>query len=112
MDEDQVSLRIRKCKHLKCRFHGVYSSDNYLLVLPVNTFIIVNTPRSNSIGTHWVVLAKRYAYPILSYAEPLALPITTYKHIFSLLQMCRNMEMMMDMMENRRDTQSPLQSSD
>ena len=26
--------------------------------------------------------------------------------------MCRNMEMMMDIMEHRRDTQSPLQSSD
>ena len=26
-----------------------------------NTFIIVNASQSNSIGNHWVVLAKRYA---------------------------------------------------
>ena len=112
MDEDDISLRIKKCKHLNFRFHGVYAADNYPLDFPVNTFIIVNTSRSNSIGTHWVALAKRYAYPILFFADPLALLITTYKHVFSRLQMCRNMEMMMDIMEHRRDTQSLLQSSD
>ena len=112
MDEDQISFRIKKCKHLKFRFHGVYAADNYPLDLPVNTFSIVNTSRSNTIGTHWVVLAKRYAYPILFFADPLALPKTTYKHIFSRLRMCRNMKMMMDIMEHRRETQSPLQSSD
>ena len=73
MDEDQISLRIKKCKHLKFRFHGVYAADNYPLDLPVNIFIIVNTSRSNSIGTQWAVLAKRYAYPILFFADPLAL---------------------------------------
>ena len=46
------------------------------------------------------------------FADPLALPITNYKHIFSRLQMCGNIEMMMDIMEHRRDTQSLLQCSD
>ena len=100
MDDDQISLQIKKCKHLKFRFHGVYAADNYPLDLP------------NSIGTHCVVLAKRYAYPILFFADTLALPITTYKHFFSRLQMCRNMKMIMDIIEHRRDTQFPLQSSD
>ena len=65
-----------------------------------------------TIGTHSVVLAKRYAYPIIYFADPLALPLTTYKDIFNRLQQCKDLEIMMDIMEHRRDIQSPLQSSD
>ena len=112
MDEDQIHLQVKKCKHLKFKFRGVYAADNYPLNLQTNTFIIVNASRSNSIGTHWVVLAKRYAYPIIYFADPLALPLTTYKDIFNCLQQCKDLEIMMDIMEHRRDIQSPLQSSD
>ena len=70
MDEDQISLRIKKCRHLKFRSQGVYAADNYPLDLPVNT------SRSNSIGAHWVVLVKRYAYPLFFFVDPLALPKT------------------------------------
>ena len=87
MDEDQISLRIKKSKQLRFSFHGGYAADNYPLDLPVNTFKIVNTSRSNSIGTHWVVLDKRYAHRILFFGDPLALPKTTYKHFFYQLQM-------------------------
>ena len=80
--------------------------------MQTNTFIIVNASRSNSIGTHWVVLTKRYAYPIIYFADPLALPLTTYKDSFNRLQQCKDLEIMMDIMEHRRDIQSPLQSSD
>ena len=112
MDEDQIHLQVKKCKHLKFKFRGVYAADNYPLNLQINTFIIVNASRSNSIGTHWVVLAKRYAYPIIYFADPLALPLTTYKDIFNRLQQCTDLEIMMDIMEHRRDIQSPLISSD
>ena len=112
MDEDQIHIQVKKCKHLKFKFRGVYAADNYPLNLQTNTFIIVNASRSNSIGTHWVVLAKRYAYPIIYFADPLALPLTTYKDIFSRLQQCKDLEIMMDIMEHRRDIQAPLQSSD
>ena len=112
MDEDQIHLQVKKCKHLKFKFRGVYAADNYPLNLQTNTFIIVNASRSNSIGTHWVVLAKRYAYPIIYFADPLALPLTTYKDIFNRLQQCKDLEIMMDIMEHRRDIQSPLQSLD
>ena len=112
MDEDQIHLHVKKCKHLKFKFRGVYAADNYPLNLQTNTFIIVNASRSNSIGNHWVVLAKRYAYPIIYFADPLALPLTTYKDIFNRLQQCKDLEIMMDIMEHRRDIQSPLQSSD
>ena len=101
MDEDQIHLQVKKCKHLKFKFRGVYAADNYPLNLQTNTFIIVNASRSNSIGTHWVVLAKRYAYPIIYFADPLALPLTTYKDIFNRLQQCKDLEIMMDIMEHR-----------
>ena len=84
MDEDQIHLQVKKCKQLKVKFRGVYAADNYPLNLQTNTFIIVNASRCNSIGTHWVVLAKRYVYPIIYFAEPLALPFTTYKDIFNI----------------------------
>ena len=112
MDEDQIHLHVKKCKHLKFKFRGVYAADNYPLNLQTNTFIIVYASRSNYIGNHWVVLAKRYAYPIIYYADPLALPLTTYKEIFNRLQHCEDLEIMMDIMEHRRDIQSQLQSSD
>ena len=112
MEEDQIHLQMKKCKHLKFKFRGVYAADNYPLNLQTNTFIIVNASRSNSIGTHWVVLPKRYAYPIMYFADPLALPLTTYKNIFNRLQQCKYLEIMIDIMEHRRDIQSPLQSSD
>ena len=112
MDEDQIYHQVKKCKHLKFKFRGVYAADNYPLNLQTNTFIIVNASRSNSIGTHWVVLAKRYAYPKIYFADPLALPLTAYKDIFNRLQQCKDLDIMMDIMEHRRDIQSPLQSSD
>ena len=85
MDEDQIHLQVKKCKHLKFKFRGVYAADIYPLNLPTNTFIIVNASRSNSIGTHLVVLAKRYVYPIIYFADPLALPLTIYKDFFNRL---------------------------
>ena len=112
MDEDQIYIHVQKCKHLKFKFRGVYAADNYPINLPVNSFIIVNASRADSVGSHWVMLAKRYAYPVLYFADPLALPLTAYKDIFSRLQQYTDLHMMMDIMEHRRDIQSPLQSAD
>ena len=58
------------------------------------------------------MLAKRYAYPVLYFADPLALPLSAYKDTFSRLQQCTDLHMMMDVMEHRRDIQSPLQAAD
>ena len=58
-----------------------------------------------------MMLGKRYAYPVLYIADPLALPLTAYKDIFARLQQCTDLHMMMDVMEHRRDIQSPLQSA-
>ena len=99
MDEDQIYIQVQKCKHLKFKFRDVFAADNYPLYLPVNSFIIVNASRADSIGSHWVMLS-------------LALPLTAYKDIFSRLQQCTDLHMTMDIMEHRRDIQSPLQSAD
>ena len=63
MDEDQINIHVQKCRHLKIKFRGVYAADNYPSNLTVNSFIILNASRADSIGSHWVTLAKRYAYP-------------------------------------------------
>ena len=55
---------------------------NCPLNLPVKIFIFVNAWRTDSICSHWVMLAKRYAYPVLCFADPLALPLTANKDIF------------------------------
>ena len=112
MDEDQIYIQVQKCKHLKYKFRGVYAADNFPINLPVNSFIIVNASRADSFGTHWVMLAKRYAYPVVYFADPLAVPLTAYKGIFSGLQQCTDLHVMMDVMEHRRDIQSPPQSAD
>ena len=46
------------------------------------------------------------------FADPLVLPLTTYKDVFNRLQQCEDLEIMMDIREIRRDIQSSLQSSD
>ena len=88
MDEDQIHLQVKKCKHLKFKFRGVYAAENCPLNLQTNTFIIVNASRSNSIRTQRVVLAKRYAYPIIYFADPinwlyLCLPTRIFSTVYN-----------------------------
>ena len=111
MDEDRIHLQMKKCKHLKCNFRGFYAADNYTLNLQANTFIKVNASRSNSFRNHWIVPARRYSYPRKCFADPLALRLTTYD-ILNRLQQCEDLEIMMDIMEYRRDIQTPLQFLD
>ena len=105
MDEEQIYIQVQKCKHLKYKFRDVYAADNYPLNLPVNSFIIVNASRADSI-------AKRYANPVLYFADPLALPLTTYKDIFVRLHQCTDLHMMMDVKEQQKRYSIPLQSAD
>ena len=58
-------------------------------------------------GLVLLVLTKRYANPVLYFADPLALPLTAYKYIFSRLQQWTDLYMMMDIMEHRGDIQPP-----
>ena len=72
----------------------------------------MNASRADSIGSHWVMLAKCNAYPVLYFADPLALSLTAYKDIFSRLQQCTDLHMMMAIMEHGSDIRSALQSAD
>ena len=80
MDEDQIFKMIQQRKHLKHKFNGVYATDNFPLKMSPNSFTIFNASPAASIGTHWVVLAKRYASPFIYFADPLALSIYLYRH--------------------------------
>ena len=100
MDEDQIFKLIQQCKHLKHKFNGVYAADNFPLKMSPNSFTIVNTSPAASIGTHWLVLAKRYASPSIYFADPLALPIYSYKHICDHLKGISADTIYVDLMED------------
>ena len=55
------------------------------------------------------MLAKRYAYPVPDFADPLAAPLIAYKDISSCLHHGADLRMLKDIMELRRDFQCPLQ---
>ena len=74
-----------------------------------NSFTIVNASPAASIGTHWVVLVKRYASPIVYFADPLDLPIYSYEHICDHLKGISADTIYVDLMEDRRETGKPLQ---
>ena len=95
MNEDQIHLQVKKCEHLKFKLRWVYAANNYPLNLQTNTFIIVNASRSNSIGTHWEVLAKQYAYALINFADPLALPsfVNCFAYILFVIFIVRNFQL-------------------
>ena len=109
MDEDQIFKLIQQCKHLKHKFNGVYAADNSPLKKSPISFTIVNASPAASIGKQWVVLAKKHASPIIYFADPLALPIYSYKHICDHLKGISADTIHVDLMEDRRETGKPLQ---
>ena len=65
MDEDEIfKLTLQRGVLLMFNFDGVYAADNFPPNMPANSFVIVNTSPSLSPGSHWIVLAYRYAYTI------------------------------------------------
>ena len=59
IDEIDLTRMIKKCKHLKYKFLGVYAANNFLLALDPNTFIIVNSDKADQPGSHWILLCNR-----------------------------------------------------
>ena len=64
MDEDEFKLTLQSGVLLMFNFDGVYAADNFPPNMPANSFVIVNTSPSLSPGSHWIMLANRYAYTI------------------------------------------------
>ena len=110
MDEDKIFKLTQQSGHLMFKFNGVYAADNFPLNMPTNSFAIVNASPASSPGSHWVVLGKRYGYPITYFADPLALPIYSYKHITDRFRQSTTDSIKVDLMEDRRDSNKPLQS--
>ena len=105
MDGDQKFKLIQQCKHLKHKFNGVFAADNFPLKMSPNSSTIVNASSAASIGTHWVVLVKRYASLIIYFA----LPIYSYKHICDHLKGISADTIYVDFLEDRRETGKLLQ---
>ena len=83
MDEIQLLDLIQNCKHLKNKFLGVFAADNFPPHISSNIFMIVNTSKSESPGTHWIVICKRRI--VLYFADPLGLPFWQYTNLFKRL---------------------------
>ena len=64
MDEDKIFKLNLQSGQLMFNFNRVYAADSFPLHMPTNSFAIVNASPASSPGSHWSVLAKRYAYPI------------------------------------------------
>ena len=83
MDEEEIFLYVKSCKHLKFKFRGVFAADNFPLAVPCNSFLIVNTSQSKFPGTHWVFLGTRSNSKQLYYADPLGFPLQSYQQIMA-----------------------------
>ena len=83
MDEIQLQDLIHNCKHLKYQFLGVFAADNFPPRIPNIIFMIVNTSKSDSPGTHWIVICNRRN--VLYFADPLGLPLWQYTNLFTRL---------------------------
>ena len=59
MDEDDIHGLIHRCEKLKHKFGGVIAADIFPSTLKSNTFLIVNASKSQSPGTHWLLICKK-----------------------------------------------------
>ena len=83
MDEDDINGLIQRCQKLKHKFRGVFAADNFPSKLKSNTFLIVNASKSQSPGTHWLLICKKNDH-LLS-ADPLGRSLSSYKNIYQRL---------------------------
>ena len=70
---------VNKCGHLKFKFEGVNSADNFPVTLRGKTFVIVNSDNSEKDGTHWLLYCNRQNE--YCFGDPLGLPLQSYKNI-------------------------------
>ena len=82
MDEDKIFKLTLQSGQLMFNFNGVCAVGNIPLHMLTNSFAIANASPASAPGSHWIVLAKRYAYPITYFADPLALPLYSYKNTY------------------------------
>ena len=64
MDEDDINGLIQRCQKPKHKFRGVFAADNFPSNLKSTTFLIVNASKSQSPGTHWLLICKKSTTPL------------------------------------------------
>ena len=69
MDEDYIARLIKNSPRLKFEFGGIYPADKFPILLPNNTFVIVNSEISNRAEKHWIVWSN--VKGTLNFADPL-----------------------------------------
>ena len=68
MDENEINALVQNCQLSKCKFVGVFASDNFPANLSHNKFIIFNISTSQSIGTHWTLICRKNEHYV--FADP------------------------------------------
>ena len=89
---------IQNCKHLKYKFLGVFAADNFSPHIPNNIFMIVNTSKSDSSETHWIVICNRRN--VLYFADPPSLHLWQYTNLYNRLN--ENFHQVTELMTNFR----------
>lgn len=79
MDTDQIREIIYKIPCLKFKFVGCFPADMTPKQLDENRFFIVNTDRKGSVGTHWLLVARRNNK--IYYGDSLGKNLKTYENI-------------------------------
>ena len=87
---DEIGLWeiINKCQHLKFKFSGVYSADNFPVTLDGNTFVIVNSDSTDQPGSHWMLYCNREG--MYAFADPLGFSVNSYQRICLRLTAAKN----------------------
>ena len=85
MDEVYLSQLIQNSwRYLQNKFGGFYPADKFPILLPINTFIVVNSENSTSIGRHWIVWGHTKGE--YNFADPLDLDLfSQYPNIAKIL---------------------------
>ena len=73
MDEDYIAHQIKNSLRLKYKFGGIYPADKFPILLPNNTFVIVISENSNSVGKQWIVWSN--VKDTFNFADPLGLDL-------------------------------------
>ena len=58
MDAQALEQIINRIPQLKFKYHGTFPADHVPKQLPMNSFMIVNTDKSNGKGEHWIMIAR------------------------------------------------------
>ena len=86
MDNLQITELIKRCKHLKHRFRGIFPANlafNTTLKRD-NTFTILSASNSDQPGTHWLLFAQ--AGGQIFFAYPLGRSLHNFPHVYKKIE--------------------------